>query len=127
MHMVASYHCGGQRWRREDRGLSGKMYGPEPQGRWSTKIGRAPFQSLTPGQRYEIVRAFTDFEGDLHPVGERWTFLGSSFAPYDDGLSLFVSLDGIQEWQLSLQWRTEQQGPIIDKLESYVQTVAGSG
>ena len=75
---------------------------------------------LQPGQRYAVVRAFTDFDGHVHPVGETWTYLTQSFVPYHDGLSLFVSLDGVREWRIRLQWRREQQGPIIDSLAATV-------
>ena len=37
-------------------------------------------------------------------------FLGHSFLPYEDGMSFFVSIDGINEWHLRLQWRPEEQG-----------------
>jgi hypothetical protein len=43
--------------------------------------------------------------------------------PYDDGLSLIVSLDGISEWHIRLQWRRETQGGIIDHLGDYVRPV----
>jgi len=41
-------------------------------------------------------------------------------SPYEDGLSLFVSIDGVSEWHIRLQWRPEQQGAIIDNLSHYV-------
>lgn len=73
------------------------------------------------GKKYVVVSQFQDFDKDVHPVGETWTFIGSSFSPYDDGLSLFVSLDDKHEWQIRMQWRPEEQGPIIDAFESYVE------
>jgi len=56
--------------------------------------------------------------------GETWTFLGHNFLPHDDGLSLFVSLDGDREWHIRLQWRDDQQGPLIDRLEDYIRKAA---
>jgi hypothetical protein len=96
------------------------MDGPYPAGRWSPFISRDHFQHLAGGTRYVVARAFVDFDGDTHPAGEEWTFLGSNFAPYDDGLSLFVSLDGTQEWHIRLCWRPQDQGPIIDALAEHV-------
>lgn len=75
---------------------------------------------MRPGARYEVVQAFTDYDGDLHAVGEHWTFLTSSFAPYEDGLGLFVSLDGVREWQIRMCWRPGDQGAVIDALQSHV-------
>jgi hypothetical protein len=79
-----------------------------------------PFAHLLPDTTYEVVRAFEDFDGQEHPVGESWVFIGASFVPYDDGLSLFVAVNGKRQ-QIRLQWRDEEQGPIIDQLKDYVQ------
>jgi hypothetical protein len=46
--------------------------------------------------------------------------MGFSFLPYDDGLSLFVSLDGKSEWHIPMQWRPEEQGTVLDNLAEYV-------
>ena len=78
-----------------------------------------PFAHLWPERDYEVVQAFRDLDGQEHGVGESWTFIGSSFLPYDDGLSLFVRVGG-QDRQIRMQWRDEEQGPIIDNLEDYV-------
>ncbi len=95
------------------------MYGPEQKGKWSSNCSKQ-HGHLVAGRKYIVVREFQDFDRDVHSVGETWTFLGYSFAPYDDGLSLFVSLDGDHEWQIRMQWRPEEQGPIIDAFENYV-------
>ena len=58
---------------------------------------------LTAGQKYRVVREFQDYDRQLHPEGEEWVFLRSSFLPYDDGMSWFVSIDGEHEWQIRLQ------------------------
>lgn len=79
-----------------------------------------PFAHLQPGRDYEVVRPFRDYDGQEHATGESWTFIGSSFLPYDDGLSLFVAIGG-QRRQIRMQWRDEAQGPVIDELQDYVQ------
>jgi len=71
------------------------------------------------------VKPFRDYDGDEHAIGETWFFLGYSFLLYDDGLSLFVSIDGRQEWQIRLRWTPEDQGPIVDSLDRYVVPDAG--
>ena len=68
---------------------------------------------------YMVVQAFQDFDGNEHPVGETWSFIGSSFLPYDDGLSLFVAIDG-ERRHIRMQWREDQQGAIVDNLADYV-------
>ena len=79
-----------------------------------------PFKHLRPGARYEVVVPFVDYDGDTHPEGEVWTYLTHSFLPYDDGLSLFVRVDGDKEWQIRLQWLPESQAAVIDQLERHV-------
>jgi len=98
------------------------MTDPMPQGHWRAawEHSRPEFCGLLRGQWYRVVRAFHDFDGDEHPVGETWVFLGHNFLPYHDGLSLFVSIDGHREWHIRLRWTAEDQGPIIDSLQEYL-------
>ena len=100
------------------------MYGPRDGGHW-TRSGalKAGHGFLQAGRCYRVVRSFTDYDGDVHPAGEEWTFLGASFLPHEDGLSLFVSLDGKREWHLRMQWRPEAQGSVLDNLDAYVATL----
>ena len=79
-----------------------------------------PYRHLELGVRYVVSAPFRDYDGDLHSPGESWVFLGHSFLPYEDGLSLFVSPDGRVEDQIRLQSRPETQGSIIDRLSDYV-------
>jgi hypothetical protein len=67
-----------------------------------------------------------DFDGDAHVPGEEWTFLGASFLPHEDGLSLFVSLDGQREWQIRMQWRADAQGDVLYALSAYVARVSAA-
>jgi hypothetical protein len=94
------------------------MYGPKELGFWS---GHADSVSkpLVFGVDYIVIRPFVDFDGDAHPLGERWRFVGCSFAPYDNGLSLFVqTADG--EWHIRLQLDAERQGAVWDHFDQYV-------
>jgi hypothetical protein len=103
------------------QGRGSLVYGPREQGYWSRLGGLHPRHDfLAAGHRYRVCRAFADFDGDTHSVGEEWTFLGASFAPHDDGVSLFVSLDGLREWQIRMQWRPETQAEILDTLATYI-------
>ena len=79
-----------------------------------------PFAHLVPERDYVVIQAFRDYDGADHSIGESWTFIGSSFLPYDDGLSLFAEIHG-QRHQVRMQWRDEEQGPIIDNLSAYLQ------
>jgi len=98
------------------------MIGPKPKNSWRVawENSEPTFLCLVRGRRYRVVKTFADFDGDLHRVGESWIFLGRNFLPYEDGLSLFVSLDGDQEWHIRMRWTPEEQGPIIDALGEYL-------
>ncbi len=101
------------------------MHGPCPPGHWMSRLAPNKFGPLEVGRRYEVVRPFDDYDKVRHEVGEAWTFLGYNFLPYDDGLSLFVSLDGQQEWHIRMQWRPEEQGEIIGNFGDYVRALPG--
>lgn len=93
------------------------MIGPRERGFWTASLGtdvRPPHPYLVLGARYRVVRAFRDYDGDEHPLGESWTLLACNFAPHDDGASLFVSRDGADEWHIRLQWLPEAQAQILD-------------
>ena len=97
------------------------MIGPgAPKGTYSGRGVGHGFGHLVPGKRYRVVKAFTDFDREEHPVGEEWTYVGTAFLPYDDGRSLFVSADGEGEWHIRMQDRAEEQGPVLDRLREYV-------
>lgn len=99
------------------------MYGPRPAGHWTreggTDGGRS-YRSLRAGQRYRVAKQFLDFDGDNHPVGEEWIFRAYSYLPYDDGLSLIVSLETDEEWLVPLQDRLGAQGDVVTNLDEYV-------
>ena len=74
---------------------------------------------LQRGKEYEVLRSFEDYDGVTHNVGDRWVFKEKNFVPHDDGLSLFVEIEGIQK-QIRLQWRENQQLETIEAFSEYV-------
>ena len=96
------------------------MIGPCPPGQWSNAATGRDLGGMIRGRRYAVVQAFTDYDGDRHAVGESWVYLGASFLPYEDGQSLFVSLDGAREWHIRLRWVPEEQGAILDAWDQFV-------
>ena len=99
------------------------MIGPEPRRSWMCAAFRKPCNMLRPGTRYRVIRRFVDHDHDEHPAGELWTYLGYNFLTYDDGLSLFVSLDDSQEWHIRMQLREDEQEDIVREFRRYVQPV----
>ena len=54
----------------------------------------AAINMLRPGQKYEVIREFTDYNQQRHTVGEAWTFIAKSFVPYEDGMRLEIRQQG---------------------------------
>ncbi len=97
-----------------------KLEHGSPKGTYSGRGAGHGFHHMEAGKRYRVIKPFRDFDGQEHPVGEEWTYVGTAFLPYDDGRSIFVSLDGEKEWHIRMQDRPEEQGPILDRLHEYV-------
>ncbi|WP_174298469.1 DUF3601 domain-containing protein [Sphingomonas bacterium] len=75
------------------------------------------------GVRYRVVRAFTDYDGALHPVRETWRFGGAAFLPYEDGYTFYVSADGVNETSFRMQERPEAQGEFFADTAAYLLAV----
>lgn len=100
------------------------MQGPYEKGTFSKVDTRTEWErDLLRGQRYRVVKSFRDFDGFVHPVGEKWQFLGSNFVPYDDGLSVFVADDDGAEWHMRLCWRACDQLDICENFNAYVDPI----
>ncbi|NML64744.1 DUF3601 domain-containing protein [Hymenobacter sp. RP-2-7] len=80
----------------------------------------ADIRALRAGCRYRVVRAFTDYDQRLHPVGETWEFIETHFLPYEDGLTLHVLLPNLPA-VFRLQWRPEAQAAILNHFTTYVE------
>lgn len=76
--------------------------------------------NLTPGQEYLVTKPFVDYDGIVHGVGEVWTYRGTNFLPYEDGLTLHVTVNGA-EAVYRLQWREEAQAAIIENFGDYTE------
>jgi hypothetical protein len=76
--------------------------------------------NLISGRKYRVVKPFTDFDHQVHPIGESWTYVGTNFLPYDDGLTLHV-LVGDKKDVYRLQWVKEQQADIIENFKDFVE------
>ncbi len=74
---------------------------------------------LKPGQKYSVIKPFTDYDGAVHNAGETWVYQGTNFLPYDDGLTLHVLVDN-RAVVYRLQWRREEQAAIIEHFTAFV-------
>jgi hypothetical protein len=79
---------------------------------------------LIPGQKYKVIKAFTDYDRHVHEPGGIWTFVETNFLPYEDGLTVHIRLDDNPKVLVfRLQWRREEQAGIIENFAEYVVAV----
>jgi hypothetical protein len=76
------------------------------------------YEHLVSGNCYRIAKSFEDYDQNLRTEGHILEFLGSSFLPYEDGLSLFFRANGSTE-QIRLHLRREDHLDIANSLEQY--------
>jgi hypothetical protein len=76
-------------------------------------------RTLVRGQRYCVVREFTDYDGHQHLVGETWYFVGTTFVPYHDGLTLHVLVQGLP-LGYRFQQVPEEQQDLLSNFTDYV-------
>jgi hypothetical protein len=77
---------------------------------------------LEEGALYEVIAPFEDFDGAVHPAGDRWRYRSRNYFPYDAGLTLYIEREG-KPATLRLQDYPEAQGPVIDAFHQYVRCV----
>ncbi|GAB2529928.1 DUF3601 domain-containing protein [Microbulbifer agarilyticus] len=76
------------------------------------------YDILKKGCSYEVIKAFRDYRSMPYDVGDRMTFIGFNFVPYESGLSLFFDKNGVER-QLMLCVRPEFQQKIANNLIEY--------
>jgi Domain of unknown function (DUF3601) len=76
--------------------------------------------NLIIGQEYLVTKPFVDYDGITHGVGETWTYQGTNFHPYEDGLTLYVLIDN-KAVVYRFQWRKDAQAEIIENFKDYVE------
>lgn len=77
---------------------------------------------LISGQKYKVIKSFTDYDKASHSVGETWIFVKTNFSAYDDGLTLHVKpVFTANEVIYRFQWRAEEQADIIQNFKDFVE------
>jgi hypothetical protein len=67
------------------------------------------------GERYRVIKPFSDADGDDHPVGEEWLFIGIKFSKFDDELMICIQLSSQDEAIIPLIWREDGQQEVIER------------
>ena len=77
---------------------------------------------LLPGVNYIVIKEFVDDDGALHPVGERWKYLGCEYRKLAHGYVIFVSshLDEEASFRLHHRRLPSNTPTVLDKLEEHV-------
>lgn len=102
-----------------------KMQGPYPPEALTSPAPASPESwegrhGLVRGEAYRVVRAFQDADGDLHPVGEQWSFICATFSKFDDEIQIAICRKDGTGWRVPLVWKPEKQADIIEHVESYL-------
>ncbi|HEX5106656.1 MAG TPA: hypothetical protein VFV87_22705 [Pirellulaceae bacterium] len=104
------------------------MKGPFIRGshRGITRIAPGPWEEhiLIRGHRYRVVKEFKDEDGDLHPIGEDWVFVGSLFSPHDELMLVVVRTRPVFEWEFELEWRSSERDNVVEHFGDYVELVS---
>lgn len=74
---------------------------------------------LQRGHRYRVARAFTDYDGVPFEFDDTWWFVGVAYAPYDDGITLYITRDGVTEACIRLEDRPGGQDYVVAALAEY--------
>ena len=75
--------------------------------------------NLKPGESYIVIKEFTNYDGNLHKVGERWIFEEINYLPYHSGLSLNVIENG-KSVTYRFQDEPDQQQKLLECFMDYV-------
>ncbi len=102
------------------------MQGPQPVGSFGSITVPSAWENcrLVRGRPYRVIKEFVDFDGDVHPVGEEWSFVASIFSPYDDLLLVGVRMLSGDEWKILLHWKPNAQQEIIENFVQYIAPVS---
>ena len=82
------------------------------------------------GERYRVIKQFTDADATIHPLGEEWTFLAPTLDRDTDVLTLFVRSPSGDEWAIGLiaNWRSHPgQADVMENWLDYLAPVGPDG
>ncbi len=85
--------------------------------KYQTKM--SDISNLKPGESYRVIKEFTDYDGNLHKVRERWIFVKIDYLPYHSGLSLNVIENG-ESITYRFQDEPDQQQLLLERFMNYV-------
>jgi len=78
---------------------------------------------LIRGQRYRVIKRFSDADADEHDIGEEWAFISTLFSKFDDELTICVRDVTGEEWTIPLIWTPDKQQDIIERWQDYFSRV----
>jgi hypothetical protein len=78
---------------------------------------------LVCNQRYRVLKAFFDTDGDEHPVGEEWRFVGNTINNYDSEVTFVVRCANGDEWQFILGDEPDRQHEVLAHIAEYLTVI----
>lgn len=76
--------------------------------------------NLVKGASYQVIKSFTDYDNNIHQVGEVWIYLGTNYHFYDNGLTLYV-IENNENKVYRLQDRDFAQQEVINNFNDYIE------
>ena len=101
------------------------MQGPYREGTFARVLSPSPgiwerLSLVARGQAYRVIKPFQDADGQDHPTGETWTFLGAMFNKFDNELVVCVRLPSSAEWKIPLISQADKQEDVIEHWKAYL-------
>lgn len=79
-------------------------------------------RQLAEGKKYLVIKAFTDYDKTVHPIGESWVLEKISFVAYHDGVTFHVYEDEKQH-TFRFQDLPWEQAALLNSFIEYVKEV----
>jgi hypothetical protein len=89
---------------------------PPPPSQWEKSC-------LVRGERYRLLRTFSDADGLKHVIGEEWQFLSSMFSRYDNEYLLSVRLVSGGECRIRLRYEAGKEKEVIDRFHEFIERI----
>ncbi len=77
-------------------------------------------EGLSKGGLYRVAKMFQDADGDIHPSGEEWSFIGATALNKDGVQTLRVQRTNRTVWTFSLSKSVPQQQDVLEHLHEYL-------
>ena len=72
---------------------------------------------------HRVIKDFQDIDGDWHPIGEEWQFLGCMVNNYDGEVTFAERRSNDDEWQFILGDDKDRQHEVLTRITEYLEQI----